>query len=453
MSKLSLTVFPNYQEAAGELTSFSPSLLLQKGRLLDPQQGLDAVGDVRLQGDKIVQVGNNLPPLAGERVVSCQGLVLAPGFIDMHVHLREPGYEYKEDIASGSQAALAGGFAQICCMPNTYPICDNRSVVEFIKQQAAHANGAIVWPIAAITKGEAGYELSEMVELRQAGVVAFSDDGRPVINGEVMRNALEYSSMLGVPVISHLEDPYLSEGRVMHHGAVSTRLGLKGIPAAAEEIMAYRDLQLAKLVDGQIHLAHLSAAGTVELLRQGKERGIKASGEVTVHHLLLTHEMVAESGYDSNTKVNPPLRTEEDRQALLVGLREGVIDAIVTDHAPHHLDDKRMDFDGAAFGISGLDVAVALILSRLVSRGELSLERMITAFTTGPAQILGLTPPSLTPGSSANITVLDLQLTQEIAATALKSKGKNMPYLGWTLTGWPVMTIVRGKLYAHPSLA
>jgi len=421
------------------------AILFKGGRLFDPAAGIDTHADLLVENGLIRQVGDSSSWLVNPAVVvECQGEVICPGFIDMHVHLREPGQEYKEDIVSGARAAAAGGFTQICAMPNTNPICDNRSVVEYIKQRAAEANAAKVLPVAAITKGEQGGELTEMAELCRAGAVAFSDDGKPVINGEIMRNALEYSSMFGVPVISHLEDPFLSEGRVMNHSAVSTRLGLRGIPAAAEEIMAYRDLQLAELVSGQIHLAHLSSKGTAALLRNARERGIKASGEVTVHHLLLTDEILITQAYDTNAKVNPPLRTEADRTALLEALREGVIEAIVTDHAPHHVDDKRVEFDAASFGISGLDIAVALLLGKLVKEGHLTLQRMVEAFTSGPAGILGIPRPTLAVGSVANLTFLDLNLIKKVDPSTFISKGKNMPYAGWELTGWPVRTVVEG---------
>lgn len=420
-------------------------LLLKGGRVVDPMQQLDQVSDILIEDGLISDMQPVITDTDAE-IVDCRGKIVAPGFIDAHVHLREPGYEYKEDIESGSKAAAAGGFTAICCMPNTDPICDNRSVVEYILRRAKLAGGAHVYPLAAITKGENGIELTEMAELKACGAVGVSDDGKPVVNGEVMRNALEYSSMFGLTVASHLEDPVLSEGGVMHHGAVSTRLGLRGIPSVAEEVMAYRDLQLAKLVGGRIHLCHLSAANSVRLLKQAKEDGIKASGEVTVHHLILTDEIVAQSCYDSNTKVNPPLRSEADRQALIEGVREGIITAIVTDHAPHHLDDKRMEFDYAAFGISGLETAVALIMDRLVSPGLIPLETVIKAFTSGPAAIYGLPNRRLSKGSSANITVIDPEEIRTVKPEAFLSKGKNTPYGGWQLKGWPVCTIVDGEI-------
>jgi len=420
-------------------------ILLKGGRVVDPALHLNQRMDVLIESDRILEVASNINDADAE-IIDCCGKIIAPGFIDAHVHLREPGLEYKEDIESGAKAAVAGGFTAVCCMPNTKPICDNRSLVEFIQRRAEQVGAAKVYPLASITKGEQGEELTEMGELRACGAVGVSDDGKPVINGEVMRNALEYSSMFKLPVASHLEDPYLSEGRVMHHGAVSTRLGLKGIPAAAEEIMAYRDLQLAKLVSGRIHLCHLSAANSVRLLEQAQQDGIQATGEVTVHHLILTDEIVEQSQYDTNTKINPPLRSEADRKALIRGVRDGVISAIVTDHAPHHLDDKRMEFDYAAFGISGLETAVALVLDRLVSTGELSLEEAIRALSQGPASVYGLPARSIEKGAIANITILDLEEERVVNPQDFVSKGKNTPYSGWTLKGWPVCTLVEGQV-------
>lgn len=420
-------------------------ILLKGGRVVDPELNLNRILDVLIGAKVILAVEPNIDD-ANAEIIDCSGKIVAPGFIDAHIHLREPGLEYKEDIESGAMAAVTGGFTAVCCMPNTKPICDNRSVVEFILHRAEQVGAAKVYPLASITKGEQGDELTEMGELHSCGAVGVSDDGKPVINGEVMRNALEYSSMFNLPVASHLEDPYLSEGRVMHHGAVSTRLGLKGIPAAAEEIMAYRDLQLAKLVHGKIHLCHLSAANSVRLLEQAQQDGIQATGEVTVHHLVLTDEIVEISQYDTNTKINPPLRTEIDRKALIKGVRDGVISAIVTDHAPHHLDDKRMEFDYAAFGISGLETAVALVLDRLVSTGELSLEVAIRALSQGPALVYGLPSRNIRKGAFANITILDLEEVRVVNPNDFKSKGKNTPYTGWTLKGWPICTLVDGQV-------
>ena len=421
-------------------------LLFQGGRLFDPSQSIDFIGDILIENGLISAIADHIDADDQTEVVSAVGEVITPGFIDMHVHLREPGLEYKEDIVSGSRAAAAGGLTAVCCMPNTSPVCDNRSIVEFIQSRAKEAAGARVWPIAAATKGSLGNEITEMAELTRAGAVAFSDDGKPIEHAEVMRNALEYSSMYGVPIISHLEETGLTEGRVMHHGSVSTKLGLRGIPSAAEEVMAYRDIQLAELVGGHIHLCHLSSKNTVELLRQAKARNIRATGEVTVHHLLLTDSIVDEMLYDTNTKVNPPLRDESDRQALIQGLNDGTIDAIITDHAPHHIDDKRVEFDVAAFGISGLEVLVPLLLDRLVRPGVVSLARVVEALTSGPARVLGKPIPCLKAGEPAHLTFLDLDRTEVVDPQHFLSKGKNMPYAGWKLIGWPVRTVVEGRI-------
>ena len=419
-------------------------LLFCGGRLVDPSQGMDVTGDILIENGLIVAIGADLLADDQTEVISASGEVITPGFIDMHVHLREPGLEYKEDIVSGSRAAAAGGLTAVCCMPNTSPVCDNRSIVEFIQARAKEAGAARVWPIAAATKGSAGNEITEMAELSRAGAVAFSDDGKPITHAEVMRNALEYSSMYGVPIISHLEELELTEGRVMHHGSVSTKLGLRGIPSAAEEVMAYRDIQLAELVGGHVHLCHLSSKNTVELLRQAKARNIRATGEVTVHHLVLTDRIVDDMSYNTNTKVNPPLRDESDRLALIQGLNDGTIDAIITDHAPHHMDDKRVEYDVAAFGISGLEVLVPLLLDRLVRTGVVSLARMVEALTAGPARVLGKPIPCLKVGEPAHLTFLDLDRTEVVDPKRFLSKGKNMPYAGWELTGWPVRTVVDG---------
>ena len=421
-------------------------ILLKSGHLFDPAINLDKQADLLIEDEIIKAIEDDIAIEDDMVVYDVSGEVVCPGFIDMHVHLREPGFEYKEDIEHGAKAAAAGGFTTICCMPNTNPICDNRSVLEFIKSQATQANAAEVLPYASITKAQDGSELTEMAELVKNGAVGFSDDGRPVANAEVMRNALDYSSIYEVPIIDHLEEKSLTEGRVMHHGAVSTKLGLRGIPAVAEEVMAYRDIQLAELVDGRLHLCHLSSKGTVELLRQAKQRNLKVSGEVTVHHLLLTDKIVADLLYDTNTKVNPPLRTEEDRQALIQGLKDGTIDAIVTDHAPHHIDDKLMEYDAAAFGITGLDIAIPLLLDQLVKPGHVSLKEMVLALTQGPAKALNRKAVSLEVGQVANISILDLNMSQVVDPETFQSKGKNTPFTGYRLTGWPTKTIVRGKI-------
>lgn len=420
-------------------------ILLKKGRLYDPVLGLDQIGDLLIEDSVIKTIGKEIKcPEA--QIIDCQGLYVFPGFVDIHVHLREPGFEYKEDIESGAKAAVAGGFTAVCCMPNTKPIIDNRSLVEFIIRRSEQVGAAKVYPLAAITKEEKGAELTEMGELKLAGAVGVSDDGVPVVNGEIMRNALEYSSMFNLPVTSHLEDPFLSQDRVIHEGEISTRLGLKGIPAAAEEIMAYRDLQLAKITRGHIHLCHLSSANTVKLLELARAEGVKATGEVTVHHLTQTDRLVEELHFDPNTKINPPLRAEEDRQALIKGLKDGIIEAIITDHAPHHLDDKRVEYDRAAFGISGLEVAIPLVFDRLISTGQLDLATAVKALSYGPAEIYKLPKRQLKEGSLANITIVDPELKKTIDKEKFISKGKNTPYQGLELKGWPVYTLVEGKL-------
>ncbi|MGE5653400.1 MAG: dihydroorotase [Bacillota bacterium] len=418
------------------------SLLLKGARVIDPSQQLDQAMDILIVEGKIAAVGVDLVEESAE-IIDLSGRVVTPGLIDMHVHLREPGQEYKEDIASGSRAAVRGGFTAIACMPNTNPVIDNRSQVEFIFARAREAGMARVYPIAALTKGQLGQELTEMGELKSCGVVALSDDGKNVSNAEVMRNAMEYASMFNLPVISHCEESSLAEGRVMHLGAVSTRLGLRGIPAAAEEVIVARDILLAELTGARLHLAHLSSAGSVRLLRDAKARGVKVTAEVTPHHLAVTDEQVATSCYDTNTKVNPPLRTEADRQALIAALCDGTIDAIATDHAPHHRDDKLVEYDLAAFGISGLETAVPLLLDRLVRTGDVPLATLIARLTCGPAKILGLSS-GIQLGAPADLTVLDLGVTKTVNPDVFASKGRNTPFAGWELTGWPTMTIVDG---------
>ncbi len=418
--------------------------LLKGARVLDPSQHLDAIMDILIVDGRISAVAPDLVDESAE-LIDLSGRVVAPGFIDMHVHLREPGLEYKEDIASGSRAAVRGGFTAIACMPNTSPVIDNRSQVEFILARAREAGLARIHPIASLTKGQLGQELTEMGELQRSGAVALSDDGRNVNSAEVMRNAMEYASMFDLAVISHCEEPTLAEGRVMHLGPISTRLGLRGIPAAAEEIIVARDILLAELTGVRLHLAHLSSAGSVRLLREAKARGVQVTAEVTPHHLTLTDEQVAISGYDTNTKVNPPLRSEDDRQALIAGLLDGTVDAIATDHAPHHRDDKLVEYDLAAFGISGLETAVPLLLDRLVRPGLVPLATLVERLTNGPAKILGLST-GIQIGAPADLTVLDLEAKKVINPGDFASKGKNTPFSGWELIGWPTMTMVGGQV-------
>jgi dihydroorotase len=372
--------------------------------------------------------------------------VVCPGFIDLHVHLREPGREDKETIATGTRAAAAGGFTAVCAMPNTDPVNDQAGITRAILERA-RAEGAVrVYPIGAITRGSKGEELAEYGDLAEAGCVAVSDDGRPVASARVMRRALEYARAFALTVIDHCEDPTLSHGASMNEGPVSTVLGLRGAPAASESIVVERDVLLAELTGGRVHVAHTSTARAVDAVRRGKARGVAVTAEATPHHLLLTDEAVRESEYDTHTKMNPPLRAEADRQALLAGLRDGTVDCIATDHAPHTVDDKKVEYDQAAFGIVGLETAVALCLDRLVGEGILELPRLVHLLSAGPAAVLGLPGGTLAAGSPADVTVLDLQRRQTVDPARFQSKGRNTPFGGWTLKGGPALTIVGGRV-------
>jgi dihydroorotase len=420
-------------------------LIIRGGRLVDPSQGVDAAVDVLLEGDHVAEVGPRLNP-RGATVFEAKGLVIAPGFIDLHTHLREPGREDKETIATGTRAAAAGGFTAVCAMPNTEPVNDTAGITRAILERA-RADGVVrVYPIGAITKGSKGEELAEYGDLREAGCVAVSDDGRPVASARLMRRALEYAQAFDLPVIDHCEEPTLFEKASMNEGRVSTLLGLRGTPTVAEALVVERDVMLAELTGGRVHIAHLSAALSVEAVRRGKARGVRVSAEATPHHLLLTDAAVRDSGYDTSTKMNPPLRSEADRAAVVQGLVDGTIDCIATDHAPHTVDDKKVEFDVAAFGVVGLETAVALCLDRLVGAEVLDLPRLIALFSTHPARVLGLPGGSLAPSSPANLTLLDLERKRQVDPVRFATKGRNTPFAGWILTGWPVATIVGGKV-------
>lgn len=441
--------------------SQAPPLLLRGGRVVDPSQNRDGPADVLIADGKIAKVELDQAAPAGGAVVEAAGKIVSPGFVDLHCHLREPGEEDKETIRTGAQAALRGGFTTVCCMPNTKPAIDSRPVVEHVLEVAAAAKGARVLPIAAITRGRQGKELTDMGELAAAGVVGFSDDGSPVTNSLLMRHALQYSSMFRRPVISHCEDLELTQGGVMNEGAISTVLGLKGIPAQAEEIMVARDLALARLTGGYLHLAHISTAGSVDLIRRAKDQGLNVTAEATPHHLLLAEDMVAGTPagfpwaglngltaprlYDTNTKVNPPLRSEADLRALREGLREGVIDAIATDHAPHMLTDKECEFGYAAFGISGLETALGVLLG-LVERNEIGWSVLIEKLSCAPARIAGLGTSTLQAGSPADVTILDPNREWVVDPSQLVSLGKNTPLAGYILKGKVTMTIVGGEI-------
>jgi dihydroorotase len=423
-------------------------LLIQGGHIIDPGQEIDETGSLLIAGGKISWLGRGeiAPPEPGGDTLDARGLVVCPGLIDLHCHLRQPGFEDKETIATGSQAAARGGFTTICCMPNTSPPLDSRATVDYVKSTASSEGVVRVLPIGCISRGRQGEELAPMSELASAGVIAYSDDGNPVLNSNLMRQALDCSRGLGLPIIDHSEDTLLSEGGLMNEGEISTRLGLKGIPAAAEEIMIARDLILAQLTGARLHIAHVSTEGSVDLIRRGKEKGIKVTAEVTPHHLTLTEEKVI--GYNTNAKVNPPLRTKRDTQALIQGLKENVIDAIATDHAPHTEADKLVDFARAAFGISGFETALGSMLS-LVHNGQLTLNTLISKLTGAPAKIIGNKYGrlgSLEVGVAADVTIFDPDMEWVVDTTAFASKGKNTPLAGSRLKGRVMATIAQGKL-------
>jgi dihydroorotase len=429
----------------------SEGLLLKGGRVIDPAQGLDAARDVLIKSGRVAEVGSRLAA-RGAEIVDLSGRIVCPGFIDTHVHLREPGFEQKETIASGTRAAASGGFTAVCAMPNTDPVNDCASTTRFILDQSEAEGVVRVYPIGAITKGSRGEELAEYGDLREAGCVAVSDDGHPVAQARIMRRALEYAQAFGLTVIDHCEEPTLSDKAPMHEGSVSALLGLRGQPAAAEAIMVERDLLLAELTGGRLHVAHVSTQASVEAIRRGKARGLRVTAEATPHHLLLTDQAVKDSDYDTATKMNPPLRSEADRLALIEGLRDGTIDNIATDHAPHTIDDKRVEYDHAAFGIVGLETAVALMLDQLVRPGIVDLPRLVALMSTNPARLLGLPGGTLAPGAPADVTVLDLDVSAKVDPARFASKGRSTPFGGWSLRGAAVMTIVGGTIvwrHAH----
>jgi dihydroorotase len=423
-------------------------LLLKNGRVVDPSRNIDDTLDLLIENDRISKVGTNLKA-AGAEILDLSRLVIAPGFIDMHVHLREPGREEAETILTGTQAAAAGGFTAVAAMPNTTPVNDNAGITRFILERAQQAPVAVL-PVAAISKGQAGEQLTEMGDLKEAGAIAVSDDGKPVANSQLMRYALDYAKMFSLPVIDHCEDPNLFKGGVMNEGYYSIKLGLRGIPSAAEEIMVARNILLSKLTGGHVHLAHLSTAGSMDLLRRAKAEKTKVSAEVTPHHFTLTDEAV--SSYDTNTKMNPPLRTAEDVQAVLRAIADGTVDVIASDHAPHHADMKNVEYDIAAFGIIGLETSVSLGLDRLVNANVISLGRFIELYSLNPARLLGLRR-GIKEGVEANLTVFHPSRKVTVNASKFKSKSRNTPFDGSTLRGCPMATIFRGNVvWKHTSL-
>ena len=421
------------------------SLLLRGGRVVDPSQGLDGDADLLIEGERVAAVGPGLEAPADAEVLDVAGKVVAPGLIDIHVHLREPGQEYKETIATGTRAAARGGFTAVACMANTAPVNDSPSVTEHILSQARRAGWARVYPVAAITKGLAGEELAEMGQLRAAGAVAFSDDGLPVSSPELMRRALSYARHFDAPIVQHAQDLALSGAGAMHEGVWSTRLGVPGIPATAEDVMVARDIELVALTGGRYHLQHLSSARSLDLVREAKRRGLAVTCEVSPHHLLLTDESVHASGLDPNFKMNPPLRSAADRQTLLEGLADGSIDVIATDHAPHHPDEKLVPFGEAPFGIVGLETAVGLCLDRLVGKGRLDLSRLVDLLSCRAAATMGLEGGTLAVGSLADVTVLDLEAEWHVDPEAFESRSRNTPFAGWSGKGKAVLTIVGGR--------
>ena len=418
-------------------------IILKGGHVVDPTQGVNELCDLRIANGVVEQVGPDLG-VDGAAVIEVPAdLIVCPGFIDMHVHLREPGQEYKERIATGVEAAVAGGFVGVACMPNTNPVNDNRAVTELILRKAEEANLAHVYPIGAVTLGSKGKQLTEIGELHDAGCVAISDDGYPVADALLMRRALEYASMFEMPVIDHCEDPSLKGEGSAHEGYYSSVLGLRGIPGEAEEVMVERDVTLSGLTDGSVHIAHMSTRGSLRAVRSGKDRGINVTCEVTPHHFTLTDE---ELSYDTNYKMNPPLRESGDREAMIQGLVDGTIDVIATDHAPHHADDKTVEFEKAPFGIIGLETAVPLVMDRLLHKGLISIGRLVELLATNPARILGLPGGRLAPGSPADITVLAPDVTTEISASRFKSLARNTPFDGWQLRGSVAAVLIGGRI-------
>ena len=433
-------------------------LLIRGGRVLDPANGIDlARGDVLIEDGRIVEVGVDLGSRASgvDRTIDANGLVVAPGFVDLHTHLRDPGFEYKETVETGTRAAARGGFTTVCAMPNTEPAMDSRATIDYVLRRASEEGLVRVLPIGAVTRGRAGKQLAELGELAEAGCIGFSDDGNPVADAGIMRRALEYASTFDLPIIDHCEDPQLAGG-VMHEGWVSTRLGLKGIPSASEENMVARDISLARQAGAHVHIAHLSTAGSVELVRRAKADGVRVTAEVTPHHVALSHECVmtrpgtAGLAYDTNAKMYPPLRSLEDAAACIEGLRDGTIDAVATDHAPHAVQEKLCEFDEAANGIIGLETALSLCL-RAVDSGALTLPRLVEALTIGPVRALRLDAKlpglgTLSPGAAADVVLFDPSGEWEVTRESIASKGKNTPLLGQTLRGQIVATVYGGNV-------
>jgi dihydroorotase len=427
--------------------SVATKLMLKGGRVVDPATGTDGMFDLLMEEGVVRRIGKDLPVDDAEVYEVPRGGIVTPGLIDIHVHLREPGQEHKETVATGAASAVAGGFTAVACMPNTNPVNDHAGITQFILKKAAEARLARVYPIGAVSLGQKGEQLAELGEQTAAGCVAFTDDGHPVATALLMRRALEYAGMLGVPILDHCQDPSLKGDGVAHEGYYASALGLRGIPGVAESLMVERDVSLAELTGAHVHIAHMSARQSMRAVRAGKERGVRVTCEVAPHHFTLTDEALEKPvKYDTNLKMNPPLREAADRDAMIEGIVDGTVDVIATDHAPHHADEKMVEFDRAPFGIVGLETAVPLVFDRLVHTGKISLPRMIALLSTNPATAMHLPGGTLAEGSPADVTVLAPDMAVTVSAQALRSKSKNTPFDGWTVRGGVAMTIVAGRI-------
>jgi dihydroorotase len=427
----------------GTILRMTTILRIAGGRVIDPSQGLDQVTDLWLRGDRVVGVGPQ-PDLRADRTLDATGKIVCPGLIDMHVHLREPGREEDETIATGTAAALAGGVTSVACMPNTEPALDRKEAAEFVYLQAQRAGHANVFPVGAITKGREGKELAEIGGLVEGGAVAFTDDGSPVVSAEVMRRAMEYCRMFDRAVLSHSEDLDLSKGGVMNEGYESMRLGLRGIPAAAEEVMVYREIALAELTGARVHILHVSTAGSVELIRRGKKRGVRVTGEACPHHFTLTDESLR--SFDSNYKMAPPLRTKADVEAILGGLRDGTLEVIATDHAPHAPEKKARELDQAPNGIIGLETLLPVCVKALIEPGHLGWPQLVEKLTVNPARVLSIDRGTLRPGAAADVTVIDPNAEWTVDPNEFRSKSRNCPFAGWKVRGWAEAVLVGGAV-------
>jgi dihydroorotase len=421
-------------------------LLIRNGRVVDPSQGLDQGLDVLIENGAVAALGERLDPPAKTKVLDAAGLVVAPGFIDLHAHLREPGFEHKETIESACRAAVAGGFTAVCCMADTDPVNDDPAVTSFILKRAEQVGLARVYPVGAVSAGLEGEEMAEIGEMVGAGAVAISDDCRPVANAQLFRRALEYARSFDVPVAAHEEDLDLSDDGSMHEGAVSTRIGLRGMPTSAEEVMVARDVLLAELTGGRLHLCHVSTSTALDLVRTAKQRGLAVSCEVAAHQFVLTDEDVAAANYDPNWKTNPPLRSASEVESILQAIYDGTVDAIVSDHEPHHADEKELDFSDAPFGIVGLETAVPLALDRLVHGRVIGLMQLVRLMSTRPAEVFSLPGGSLREGALADVTILDLRALRTVDPSKFQSRSSNTPFADMRLKGWPAATIVGGNI-------